>query len=315
MSKSVEQVAFNYLFCNYGELILADDPIFDVQQQVYVSNLRSDYPLIFQDDRTLENRFHLLKIPHIGSIVIDKDFKVVRDRTTSRNDCIDNLRLSFDLWLKKAEEIIVLATAESLVAVSKFNHYFDTMDSILGSIYDHGCLEKDEIEDGRHSKRLKKTYMYLQLLEGLELIRRVENGFVPGNVFAAMTQKCSEKSKDEFLDILLSYIIRERYPTLRDVFKLTILEPTIHVDSCIYLPELEEGRPIQRTEISIQREYKQYYNRSIGILDLRLHLRRLERANAIKRDGDCYFGVQTKLEEMLIMKKKMPPITSLLTNP
>jgi hypothetical protein len=88
------------------------------------------------------------------------------------------------------------------------------------------------------------------------------------------------------------------------------------VDSCIYLPEIEEGDPIHRTEYSIQKDFKEYYNKHIGILDLRLHLRRLERAKAIERDGKHYFGNETKLNEMIKTRNKLPPITmSLLASP
>lgn len=313
---AVEQVAFRYLFSHYGELILADNPVFDKREQVYVSNLRSDFPIIFQDDRTLENRFHLLKVNHIGSIYIDKELKVIKDRTTSREECVENLKLFFKLWLKRAEEIIVSATAESLVCVSKFNHYFDTIDAVLGSIYDAGCVTDEEIQDARHSKRLRKTHLYLELLEGLELIRRSGDGYAPGNAFISLRDSSKERSKEEFIDLLLSYVIKERYPTLRDVFKLTILEPTIHVDSCVYLPEIEEGNSIFRTEESIQKDFKEYYSKPIGILDLRLHLRRLENAKAIERDGKHYFGNEKMLKDMINTKKKMAPISMcLLANP
>lgn len=314
MSSAVQQVAFRYLFSHYGDFILADNPIFDDKEQVYISNLRSDYPLIFQDDRTLENRFHLLKVNHLGSIFIDKDCKVLKDRTTSREECIENLKLFFKLWLKRAEEIIVSSTAESLVYVSKFNHYFDTIDSILGSIYDNSYISDEDINDCRHSKRLNKTHLYLELLQGLEIIRRNRTGYSPGNTFVSLKEKSSEMGKEHFVDLLLAYIIKERYPTLRDVFKLTILEPTIHVDSCIYLPEIEEGTSIFRTEESIQKDFKEYYSKPIGILDLRLHLRRLENCEAIRRDGKHYFGNEDLLAKMIERKKELHPFNMCLLN-
>lgn len=319
MSKQVEQAVFNYLFTNYGDLILADDPVFDVEHQLYVSNLRSDYPILFQDDRTLESRFHLLKVPHLGSIYLDKDYKVLKDKSTSRDEVVENLKTCYDLWLKKAEEIVVSATAQSLVAVSKFNHYFDTIDAVLGSLYDKDFITNEEVQEERYSKRLKKTYLYLQLLEGLDLIRKTASGFKPGNCYAMIREELEttkvEVSKEEFLDLVLSYVIRQRYPTLRDVFHLTILEPTIHVDSCIYLPEMEEGEAIYRTEYSIQNDFKQYYEKPIGILDLRLHLRRLENAKAIERDGEHFFGNAIMRKQMIETKEKMAPLMGLLSNP
>jgi hypothetical protein len=314
-SKPAEQAVFGYLFSTYGDLILADHPVYDVDKQIYVSNLRSDYPILFQDDRTLESRFHLLKVPHVGAIYVDKDFKIIKDRTTSRDAVVEKLRSCYKMWLAKAEEIIVTGTAESLVAISKSTHFFDIIDAILGSIYDKGCLTTEEIEDERYSQRLKKTYLYLQLLEGLELVRKSNGDFKPGNAFAILRERLQDKNKEEFLDLLMSHIIKERYSSLRDVFKLTILEPTIHVNSSVYLPEIEEGGAIYRTEESIQHDFRQFYEKPIGILDLRLHLRRLENAKAIERDGKHFFGNETLRKQMIEAKKRADPIMGMLINP
>ena len=101
-----------------------------------------------------------------------------------------------------------------------------------------------------------------------------------------------------------------------DVFKLTILEPTIHIDSCIYLPEIEERSPIYRTIESIERDYREYYNKHIPTLSLRLNLKRLENAKAIEREGNHYFGNEVLLKEMIEMKKNMSPISmGLLAKP
>ena len=316
---SVEQKAKRYMFSHYGDLILSDTPTFNEKGQVYVSNLRSDYPIMIQDDRSPERKLHILKIDHVGAIYIDRDLRVDKEKTTSREACISNLKLFFNLWLKRAEEIIVSASADTLVNVSRFRHFFDPIDSILVSLSDYGEISDVEIEHARVAKRLRKLRLYLELLEGLQIIRRCNKGYVPGNVFVSIRQKKYEnKDFDEqnFRNTLLSYVIRERYPTLRDVFKLTILEPTIHIDSCIYLPEMEIEKTVYRTIETIGKDYREYYNRRMPILDLRLNLRRLENAKAIERDGKHYFGNENLLRQMIEMKKSMAPISmGLFTKP
>ena len=306
---AVEQTARKYLFGHYGDLILADEPVFDTEIQAYKANLRSDYPIMIHDDKSPERLRHLLKVDHLGAIFIDKDLRIIKEKTTTREECIDNLKLFFKLWLKRAEEIIVSASAETLVNVSRFRHYFDPIEAILVSLVDYGRISYKEIEFARSSERLRKMRLYLELLEGLQIIRKTEDGYVGGNAYVSIREKRPDLTEQGLRDVLLAHVIKERYATLRDVFKLTILEPTIHVDSCIYLPEMEVESPIYRTIESIRKDYKEYYNKRFPLLDLRLNLRRLENAKAIERDGKHYFGNEQLLKRMISMKNKMSPIS------
>lgn len=315
-SMATERTIQKFMFEHYGDLILADTPIFDDKIQAYASNLRSDYPIMVKDDKAPETKLLILKVDHLGTIYVDKESKVILGKTTSREECVENLKLFFKLWLKRAEEIIVSASAETLVNVSRFRHYFDPIDAILVSLCDYGKISNEEIASARSSERLAKIRLYLELLEGLDIIRSNEDGFVPGNTFVSIQEERPNIGEQEFRNVLLAHIIRERYPALRDVFRLTILEPTIHIDSCIYLPEIEEETPIYRTIESIHTDYKEYYNKRMPILDLRLNLRRLENAKAIERDGRHYFGNEALLRQMVDKKKNMAPINmGLLAKP
>ena len=313
---AIEQAVQRFLFGHYGDLIIADTPTFDSIRQAYVANLRSDYPIMIQDDKTQETKLHILKVDRLGSVYLDKDLKIMPEKTTSRDSCIENLKLFFNLWLKRAEEIIVSCSAEALVNVSRFRHYFDPIDALLVSICDYGRVTDKEIGSCRSPERLQKIQQYLSLLEGLEIIRRSEDGYVAGNSFVSIRDNRPEYTEEELRNLLLSYIIKERYPTLRDVFKLTILEPTIHVDNCVYLPEIEEENSIYRTVESIGKDYREYYNKRISTLSLRLNLRRLENAKAIERDGKHYFGNETLLKQMINTKRALSPISmGLLAKP
>lgn len=314
MNEKLEHAAQRYAFSHYGELVLVDDPIYDEEEKAYTSNLRSDYPLIIQDDRTPTKRFiRVLKIDSIGSISFDLDCKVIKGRTSSREDCIKNLLIFFDFWKKRAEDIVISVSADNLVHISRFRHFFDPIDAILIGLWDDHKIFDAEIELARVTTRRKKIRLYLELLEGLEVIRRVEDGYVEGNLFLAYRQQ--EKNETIFRDKMLSYIIRQRYTTLRDIFKLTILEPTIHVDSCVYLPEMESELQIHRTKESILNGYEYFYKRRINPLDLKLVLTRLETAEAISRDGRHYFGNEHLLKKMIEIKKQLPPLSvGLITN-
>jgi len=305
---SVAQVAQRYAFSHYGNLILVDEPIFDENQKIYVSNIRSDYPLAIRDDREPRKRMiRVLKIDDLGTISFNQDHKIIREKTTSREECIERLKLFFELWRERAEEIVVSASADNLVQISRFRHFFDPIDSVLIYLWDKRIIRDEEIEAHRLVARRSKIWLYLELLEGLEIVRRVEGGYAEGNTFVSTRQR--KPNEEKFRDAIISYIIRERYPTLRDIFQLTILEPTIHIDNCIYLPELELEEPIYRVADSIEQDYKHYYRRAINPLDLMLTLRRLENAEAINREGKHYSGNERLLKSMVAMKKQFPRLS------
>ena len=97
MNMSQTQVAQRYAFSHYGHLILVDDLIFDERQNIYTSNLRSDYPLVIQDDRIPNKRIiRVLKIDSLGTVSFNQNLEIIKERTTSREDCIKNLKLFFE---------------------------------------------------------------------------------------------------------------------------------------------------------------------------------------------------------------------------
>lgn len=309
MSLELMRKAQRYAFSHYGHLILVDEPVFDKSRKIYVSNLRSDYPLVIQDDKIPDKKvIRVLKIGSLGTISFNQDQKIISEKTTSRADCIGNLTLFFELWKERAEEIVVSVSSDNLVRISRFRHFFDPIDSVLIYLWNHHKIYDEDIETARLKERRKKMRLYLELLEGLEIVRRIEDGYVEGNTFLSVRQE--EPNEEAFRDAILSHIIQERYPTLRDVFQLTILEPTIHIDNCIYLPELELEAPIYRLEDSIADDYMDYYQRRINPLDLSLTLKRLENAEAISREGKHYFGNEYLLEDMLEMKRQLPPLNA-----
>jgi len=304
----LEKVARRHAFSHYGHLVLVDKPEFNEVENLYVSTLRSDYPLLIQDDRLPEKRtVRVLKIGNLGTISINSNKEIVKEKTSSREDIIANLNLFFELWKERAERIVISASSDNLVRIASFSHFFDPIISVLFYLWDEHEILDEEIYAQRLDKRRKKMKLYLNLLEGLEIVRRVEDGYREGNVFHSLKETVNH-NEEEFRNVVLSYIIQQRYPTLRDVFQLTILEPTIHIDNSIYLPELESEQTVYRNMRSIRRDYGYYYDRPVNPLDLKMILKRLVNAEAISQKGKYYSGNEELLKNMLVMKKTMPEL-------
>lgn len=303
-----EQAIRQYASSHYGHLILVDDPLYYEDEGLYVSNLRSDYPFKIKDDKPPQRKsLHVLKIENLGFIALDNDGRIVKDRTTSRDECLRRLDLFFRMWKRRAEQIVVSASADELVKISRFNHFFDMIDEILFSLWDYRHVYDQEINFERLSSRRKRMRLYLGLLEGLQVLRKSENGYEEGNL-AVTLRKEYPSSEEKFRDAIISTILRERYVALRDVFKLTIFEPTIHVDNCIYLPEMETEQPIYRVKESIERDYYDYYQHKISPMVLNRILKQLLSVKAIDREGKHYFGNERLRKKMVELKKESPPI-------
>lgn len=311
MNNPERAIAF-YASLNYGHLILADAPIHDEREDLYISNLHSDYPLIIKNEKPPETKtMHVFEIDRLGVITSDKSGRILKDRTTSRDECIRNIESFFELWKRRAEEIVVYVSSDRLVKGLRFNHFFDPIDEILSQLWEYECIKDVEIDFGRSVSRKKKTRLYLGLLEGLEIVSKKGDGYSEGNL-AISARNEAKGNKRKFRDMLVSTVLKERYTTLRDVFKITILEPVIRVDNCIYLPEIETEEQIYRSVKSISNDFKNYYHRSINEQVLKRSLDQLVDIEVIEQEGSHYFGNEALRKVMIDKKKELGSINKAL---
>jgi hypothetical protein len=140
------------------------------------------------------------------------------------------------------------------------------------------------------------------LLEGLKIVHKQNDIYSEGNL-AVTARNEAKGNKHYFRDLLISTVLKERYSTLRDVFKVRILEPVIRVDNCIYLPEIETEEQIYRSVKSIRQDFKNYYHRPINEEVLKRNLELLVDFDVIKQSGPHYYG-NRELRKVMIEKKK-----------
>lgn len=309
-----DQVVQRYAFSHYGHLILVDEPVFDESENCYLSNLRSDYPFTIKDDKLPNERsVCLLKMDHLGCIAVGKDFKIIQDKTTARIDCIKNIDSFFEAWKRRAEQIVISESANNLARITRFEHFFEPVDSILGALWKYHFVDDVEVKAEPIIERRNKLKLYLELLEGLKIVRRVYKGYEEGplSLFLRDEKQAKERpcNREIYRNRVIAALIRDRYTTLRDVFKLTIFERTVHFDNCVYLPEIETNKPVYRTVESMQNQYKRFYGQKISKMTTELILDQLKEVDAIKHDGKHYFGNETLRRKMIMVKEKTPLIS------
>ncbi|MCL2173193.1 MAG: hypothetical protein FWB84_06095 [Candidatus Bathyarchaeota archaeon] len=309
---SPKETITQYVSRNYGHIIIADSPNYDYKKEVYTSFLRANYPLIIKNEKPPETKtIHIFEINNIGTVAIDKNEKIIKDHTTNREECIKNIQFFLQMWKRRAEDIVAYVTLDKIVAGLRWHHFLDPITEIISELWEYDSIKEIEIDYYRSKERRQKTRLYLNLLEGLEIVRKQGNNYVEGN-FAVSIKNETQGDKERFKDILMSTIFKERYPTIRDVFKIRIFEPIIRVENCIYFPEIETEKQIYRSVESISREFKQNYHRPINSEALKRNLEQLVEFGVIEQTGVHFYGKDDLRRSMINRKNEIGPIVNAL---
>src|SRR3990172_12784786 len=109
MMSSLEYIVKKHTVENYGDLIVADKPIFDENRKIWKAQLRSTYPRIIEDEKSKEIIIRFLNLRDLGTIEINDNLKIIK--ATSNEICEHQLTSRIDLWKQQAEKIVVTASS------------------------------------------------------------------------------------------------------------------------------------------------------------------------------------------------------------
>lgn len=301
---SIAKEVNRYILQKYGNLVYTGQPSFDDKTRTWIVNLQSDYPRLIQDDRSPNERIvKFLSMKNLGTIRFSEELKPLD--ATSRDDCIRNLNTFLKMWQERAERIIVTASSDQLARIGETQWVLAPVRMIVSNLLQKETIYDDEIERESPIKE-QKLENYLKLLESLDLVRRVDNGYTHGNLFTTLLEKLKNNIMD-FKTAILSCIIRERYSMLREVFDISQLETFVHVDSCYYKPALEAEKILHLKRDTIINYYVVLYGRKSPIR-LTYILDELVGANALKYSDKYYYGNQELFDKMLNMKNELPEL-------
>jgi hypothetical protein len=299
LSKSdAEKQMKRYVVQNYGNLISISEPKFEPESKTWLAELHSDYPRIIHDDRSEERMVKFLSLGHLGIVRFGEEMKPTE--ATPREKCVQNLTSLLNMWQERAERIIVSASSDSLAKLDETQWVLSKIGMLISSLEHEEMIWNSELES-YGQKEKQKIIKYLRLLEGLEIVKKIDGGFTYGNMFAELRRNCGEFY--EFKIAILSYVLKNRYPVLKELFGILQLEPYVHVESCYYRPALEIEDTLYSTSDSILRSYRKTYGYKS---DLRLTyvLRELVNSNTLCYEDKFYFANQQIFKNMLELKNK-----------
>lgn len=297
---SVVEEVRKYAVRHYGNLISVDEPKFDARTKTWLTELKSDYPRIIHDDRSPNVRMlKFLSLRRLGMIKLGENLQPIE--ATSRKVCIQNLSSFLDMWQERAERIIVKVSSHHFARINEAQWVLAKVGMIISNLLQKEMILEEEIAS-HHPKEESKIRRYLKLLEGLDLVRQVDEGYTYGNLFTELRRQTS--GVQEFKIVVLSHVIRERYSTLKEMFGISQLESFVHVDSCYYRPALEAEKLLYWTGDSIINRYTKLYGRK-SPLRITYILGELVNVKALEREDKYYFGNDKLFSQMLDLKSEM----------
>lgn len=288
----VEQKSKEYVLQKYGNLVLPDVPVFDEKEQMWRVALKTEYPRLIKNDEPEERFVRTLHLKDLGTVWLNEKQSVVEEKSSTRNDAVENLRIRLRTWADRAENIIVKSSATQLASTGIANVFLNPIRTILGAFLEdeNYVIGFDEIENSR-SNYLK----WLLLLEDLQLVRKTNEGYLYGNMFTEIMRKDFQ----HFMRDSLAYVIHERYPVLKEAFGVRQFETLVHMDSCYYVPALQAGTLICQKPESLYRRYFLQYNRQKPELELRASLLELCNAEMLHKSQSCYVGDRRLFKDMV----------------
>jgi len=297
---SVVEETRRYALRHYGNLISVSEPEFDARTKTWLAELKSDYPRIIHDDRSPDERIlKFLSLRRLGIIKLGENLQQIE--ATSRERCIQNLSSFLDMWQDRAERIIVRVSSDNFARINEAQWVLAKVGMIVSNLLQKQMISEEEIAS-HHPKEEGKIRRYLKLLESLDLVRQIGEGYTYGNLFAELRRQTS--NAQEFRIALLSHVIRERYSALKETFGISQLETFVHVDSCYYRPTLEAERLLYLTNNSIVNHYTRLYGRK-STLRITHILEELVNVKALKHEDKYYFGNEELFSQMLDLKSQM----------
>jgi len=295
---SIKSVVQKYARTHYGNLISVGEPQFNPDEKYWVAELLSDYPRVIHDDRHPEDRtLKFLTLHRLGTIKVGESLAPNSIDATSRVDCVQNLSAYLKLWQEKADRIIIKASSNNLARTSSAQVFLGKIGTIISRLKRKDIILDSEIDvfPERESSKIRR---YLDLLEGLAIVEHRENGYSYGNMYAELSHE-AQKANIDLNTAILSHIIRNRYPALRETFGITHFEPVVHVDSLYYRPALEADELIYWKYESFENHCNMLYGSGSRIsFRLPFILEELVSVQALKYEEKLYFGNDDLLKEM-----------------
>ena len=297
--------AREYAMSHYGNLFSTEEPIFDEKERLWKAQLKSNYPRLIKNDQPEERFIRVLPLKGLGAICLNENLQFIKECSSKREDSISLIRSYLEIWREQVETIVVSASSQQLANTHPARTFLHPANMILSNFRQKrdGIITFEELEKLR--RRHMKIERWVSLLEDLKLIKKIEIGYIYGDMFTKLEKKVHTHS--EFETLSMAYILEKSYPLLKEIFHIQQFEPLVHLDSCYYRPALEAEDILYQTSDSLFKRFIADYNFRPKT-ELRHVLLDLQKSDALRCENSYYFANAEIFKEMLNLKSQAPSI-------
>lgn len=301
VTERIKEYAMSY----YGNLISVEEPIFDEKERLWKAQLKSNYPRLIKTEYPQEERYiRVLPLKGLGTICLNENLQFVKDRSSKREDSISLIHSFLEMWREQVENIVVASSSRQLAKTSPARVFLNPANMILANFLQRrdSAITFEQLEKLRRHERIER---WLSLLEDLKLIRKIEQGYIYGDMFTSLEKE--KRSDHEFENLWMAYILEKSYPLLKEIFHIRQFEPLVHLDTCYYRPAIEAETVIYQTSDSLFRRFSMDYRYRPDV-ELRHTLHELQKSGALWRKDSYYYANEKLFKEMLNLKSQVPVI-------
>jgi hypothetical protein len=304
-SVSASERAREYAMRHYGNLFSTEEPVFDEKERLWKAQLVSNYPRLIKNDQPEERFIRVLPLKALGTICLGEDLQFIKDCSSKREESVFLINSYLEMWREQVENIVVSASSQQLANTHPARTFLHPANMILANFRQKRdwVITFEELEKLR--RRHFKIERWVSLLEDLNLIKKVETGYIYGETFVKLESKVKKHS--EFETLSMAYILETSYPLLKEIFHIQQFEPLVHLDSCYYRPALEAEEVLYQSEISLFKRFVDDYNYR-PTTELRHALLDLQKSDALRCENSYYYANDEVFKEMLDLKHQAPPM-------
>ena len=209
-------------------------------------------PIIHADSQTKEKTLSYLVLTRVATGSASGNESKFSIKLPKFREVNKKINLGYTALNVECERIVLKATSNQIAKLSEVDHFLRPVSDIIYKLYSDTFINFEEGHDDRFAR-------YLELLQDLDLIKKVDDGYKENSKFIGLKNRASDFNN--FKHLIYSHILSEAYETLRNFFNFTFIEPYIKIENSYYADSVESNKLLKRTKQDMYSQYLLRYHK------------------------------------------------------
>ncbi len=239
--EKIRKKSNTHLVKNYGNALSAGKV--EKKEGEYKISIKTSKPQVLKDDKEGIREVKFLTFREIGDLYLNNELEPIDDKSTSKQEIHNKIKKKRRLWNERINNLIISETAMKLAKIEQISQTLTPITEIVYRLSEDREIHFEDINKLKEEDKTKKE-KYYRLLESLDLVEQTKKGYKYANLFTEFSK--STENEKELKEKILGYVIQESYPSLRDLFEITTIEPYIDIEFEYFKPTLEYGEILRK---------------------------------------------------------------------